>query len=428
MRERFARRIQLVSIAFLAAVAMFGYGLAVARYEIWPFDLIQQTRQAAASLSEFGELVPAGRRVLAPAGAARERLTLHDPDRVAEGYYAFLGMDDEKQLYSARLYNHRGKQLHAWEVHYEALDADGPSTGVSSPHAFAVLPDGSIMLGFDNGDVVARIDTCGVPMWTQPGIYHHAMTRADDGSYWAWRAEGTHYAQYHYLVNFDPETGETRRKIGLIEDVIRRMGPAASIFGVRPDYPFVHFERDPENPSATDLFHPNDLDVLSADVAGAFPTFEAGDLLLSFRELDLVTVLDPDTHAIKWWQRGPWIKQHDPDFTADGYISVYANNTQRHRSEILKVHPETGEIVNELFHGELEFYSAAMGKHQYLPNGNVLIVVPGEGRILEVTEDGDYVLEYNNLARPELAGYNEHVEDGVWVPPDFFDALPRCST
>ena len=66
-----------------------------------------------------------------------------------------------------------------------------------------------------------------------------------------------------------------------------------------------------------------------------------------------------------------------------------------------------------------------MGKHQYLPNGNVLIVVPGEGRILEVTGDGANVMEFNNLSSISL-NYNEHVENGLWVPPDYFQTVPRC--
>jgi hypothetical protein len=282
------------------------------------------------------------------------------------------------------------------------------------------------MIGFDNGDVMARLNACGEPMWVQPGIYHHAITRADDGTYWIWRADGSHYAQYHYMVNFDPATGETLREIGLIEDVISKMGPDAGIFSIRPDHPFVRIDQDPENRSAIDLFHPNDIDVLSASYAPLFPAFEAGDLLLSFRELHLVAVLDPDTHVVKWSRRSPWIAQHDPDFTADGYISVYNNNSGRGRSEIVKVRPQKQKIVNAFFDGELEFYSATMGTHQYLPNGNVLIVVPGEGRVLEVTAGGDYVMEYNNVSS-KFAEYNEHVENGVWLPPDYFSTSPACS-
>lgn len=425
-REDLAKRIQRLSIGFLGVVAVFAYGMAVGHYRVWPYALIQQARQAAASLLEFGELVPEGRRVRAPPGAARVPFTVHAAHAMQDGYYVFLGMNDKSRQYTASLYDRHGALLHEWTIDYALLDPDGPTSGVTNPHAFAVLPDGSVMVGFDDGDVMARIDACGRPLWVRPGIYHHAFARADDGSYWVWRAEGSHYAQHHYLVNFDPATGEpTRPEIGLVEDVIRHMGAAASIFGARSDYPFVHVAGDPENRDAVDWFHPNDVEALSESVAPMFPDFAAGDLLLSFRELDLVTVLDAKTHEVKWWRRGPWLLQHDADFTADGYISVYDNNAYRGRSEIIKMEPRSGRIVNELLDGELRFYSATMGVHQYLPNGNVFIVVPDEGRALEVTARGDYVMEYNNVSS-RAAAYNEHVENGVWLPPDYFATLPRC--
>jgi hypothetical protein len=414
-------------MAFLLLSAAFAYGLAVARYEIWPFALAQDAAQAASSLVTFGEIVPQGRRVRAPVHAAREAFTLHDAESTMPGYYAFLGMDHERRLYSARLYDHRGQLMHTWRIDYESFDPDGPSSGVSSPHAFQVLDDGSILVGFDGGDVMTRLDACGMPIWIKPGIYHHEMTAADDGTVWTWQAEGSHFAQYHYLVNFDPQTGKTLRRIGLIEDVIQKMGPSATIFGIRPDYEFVHLTGDPSNRDEVDLFHPNDVDVLSTSVAAQFPMFEAGDLLMSFRQLNLVAVLDPDTARIKWWRHGPWILQHDPDFTADGYISVYNNNSHRDRSEIIKIHPTTSEIVNELFGGEVEFRSPAMGGHQYLPNGNVLIVVPEEGRVLEASANGDYVMEYNNLSDERLRDYNEHVENGVWLSQAYFSTLPTCA-
>ena len=293
------------------------------------------------------------------------------------------------------------------------------------PHAFQVLHDGSVIVGFDGGDLMARIDACGKPVWTREGIFHHSMTVADDGSIWVWRAEGSHYAQYHYLLNFDAETGATIREIGLIEDIIQRLGPNAFVFGVRPDYPFRHLRADPEDRDS-DLFHPNDVDVLSAALAPQFPLFEAGDLLLSFREISLVAVVAPDTAEMKWWNVGPWIKQHDPDFLPDGRISVYSNNTARRRSDILKIDPTTRAVSSDLYGGAARFYSAEMGSHQYQPNGNVLITVPGEGRVLLVSASGDPIMEFNNVSS-QSAALNEHVENGVWLPPGYFSSLPECA-
>ncbi len=80
---------------------------------------------------------------------------------------------------------------------------------------------------------------------------------------------------------------------------------------------------------------------------------------------------------------------------------------------------------NELEGGDLRFFSTAMGKHQYLPNGNVLITVPQEGRIIEVDAAGNKVMEFNNLI-PGLENMNAHVQNGLWLPTDYFEATPGC--
>ncbi|HVJ29271.1 MAG TPA: arylsulfotransferase family protein, partial [Gammaproteobacteria bacterium] len=193
------------------------------------------------------------------------------------------------------------------------------------------------------------------------------------------------------------------------------------------DYPFRRVVSDPEDRDDFDFFHPNDVDVLSAALAPQFPMFEEGDLLVSFREIDLVAVIDPETAALKWWNVGPWLKQHDPDFLPDGRISVYSNNPSRGRSDILKIDPRTRAVTSDLYDGGARFYSAEMGSHQYQPNGNVLITVPGEGRVLLVSPHGEPIMEFNNVSS-QAPAVNEHVENSAWFPPDYFTQLPECAS
>jgi hypothetical protein len=425
MTEVFSRRVFIASVAVLFGLAAFVYGFAVESRQLWPYAFIQSAYTAARSLILHGEIIPDGRRVRAPRDAAREAFKIHDRSAMANGYYVFVGWDDAQRVYAAWLYDHTGRLLHTWSWDYLRLDPDGPLNGIDNPHAFHVLADGSIVAGFDHGDVVARLDACSEPVWIKQAIYHHSFEAADDGSLWTWEGEGTAYGHHDRMVNFDPETGEVLREIGLVDDVIKRMGPAAIVFGVRPDYRFQHFDKDPADKAATDIFHVNDVEPLRAGMAPAFPMFETGDLLISLRTINLVAVVDPDDYRVKWWSNGPWIGQHDPDFVSDGEIAVYNNNTGRGRSEILKIDPATREVSNELFAGGAHFYSGYMGRHQYLPNGNVLIAVPGEGRVIEVSSHGRMVMEFNNLSRggPD---YNEHIDNALWIPADYFAAVPNC--
>ena len=78
MSETLAKRVFISSFAFLFTAIVFGYGLAVGTFQIWPYEIIHSVYYAAKSLTEFGELAPEGRRIPAPAGAARQAITIHN--------------------------------------------------------------------------------------------------------------------------------------------------------------------------------------------------------------------------------------------------------------------------------------------------------------------------------------------------------------
>jgi hypothetical protein len=282
-----------------------------------------------------------------------------------------------------------------------------------------------VIADFDRRRSMGRLDACGNPVWRKEGAYHHLISRAGDGSYWVWRGDdATAYGNYQYLENFDGATGAKIREIGLIEDILKKDPNAPLVLGLRPDQPFEKFTHEPSR-SEEDLFHPNDVEALDAELAPRFPMFAAGDLLVSIRRMNLVAIIDGTSHRFKWWAHGPWLGQHDPDFTADGFISVYNNNTGRRGSEIVLIDPATHAAVELPVAPGAEFNSAFMGQHQHLPNGNVLIVSPGEGRVLERSPEGRLVMEFNNVAKPG-SKFNDHVENGVWLPDNYFTALPSC--
>ena len=425
MSERLSKIAFFSSVLFLLAAGTFIYGVAIGNYKIWPHEKLEEVAYVITSFMKWGEFVPKGRRVVAPPDASRETFTIHTPALVSGGHYVFLGWDHNSARYAAWLYDAKGELLHTWHVDYSALDPDGPLNNRDNPHAFHVLSDGSIIVGFDHGDIMVRLNTCSQPVWIKRGIFHHSLEPAEAGRLWTWRGEGTAYGHYNYMEQFDAETGEAVDELALVEDIMMNMGPDSAIFGVRPDHPFERFERTPENKIEVDLFHPNDVEELSPRLAPAFPMFEAGDLLLSFRTLHLVMVVDPDDYRVKWWSHGPWRFQHDPDFTNDGKISVFSNNTGTDRSEILKIDPKTREITNPFYMGDFHFSTSARGKHQYLNNGNILVIIPGEGRAVELSSDGNKVLEFNNIS-PDWKNYNEDVVNGLWLEPGYFTTLPKC--
>jgi len=214
-------------------------------------------------------------------------------------------------------------------------------------------------------------------------------------------------------------TGRDLARIEL-EDIIRRSPETARQFSMNIDTPLT-----PDDQNPADIFHPNDVEELLPNLAPAFPEFNAGDLLISIRELDMVAVISP-SGDLKWSQRGPWLRQHDPDFEPDGWISVYDNSVFRPNSGIISINPQTRETRNALPNFTGMFKSVFRGKHQLLPNGNRLVVIPEQGQVLEITPAGAIAVEFNNPVPSDLA-LNDDVANAVWLPTDYFETLPSCA-
>jgi hypothetical protein len=149
----------------------------------------------------------------------------------------------------------------------------------------------------------------------------------------------------------------------------------------------------------------NDVEVLDAAMARAFPMFSAGDLLVSLRHLHMVLVFDPQSGHVKWHETDDWIEQHDPDFNPDGTITVYDNNkgfggrlgSMLGGSRLVNFDPTTGHSIVQYPQKEGErFYSQRGGKWQLLDNGNMLIAEPYGGKVFEITSDGDVIWEWIN--------------------------------
>ncbi|WP_172299809.1 arylsulfotransferase family protein [Pseudoruegeria sp. HB172150] len=394
-------------------------GFSVAHRQLWPYVQILRAQYILYTLWTYGDVPAAGRRHLAPSGAARVPAVIHDPDSViGEGHYAFLAWDAPRAAYSIFLRDASGELVHTWPVDEMAI-TDRAEHHENAPHAMEVLPDGTALVSFDWLGLIARLDACGDPIWSREGFFHHAFSPAADGGIWTWYGAGSAYGQMQAILKFDPLTGEDLTRIDFRDDIVLRSPDSALLFSMYPDFPFV-----PDDARPPDIFHPNDVEELLPELAPAFPMFEAGDLLISIRELDMVAVITP-SGQIKWHQHGPWLKQHDPDFEADGTIAVYNNSRDRPRSSIIAVDPATGAVSNAAPGFDGPFKSAYRGKHQVLPNGNRLITIPEQGQAIEIAAGGSVVAEFNNVV-PGSPDYNDDFANAKWLPAGYFETVPAC--
>jgi hypothetical protein len=417
-----ARLVSIFCGTALLSGLVWGYGFLVGKGKAWPAETVDEAISVVESVIAFGSVIPENRRFAAPEGASRSHAVVHDETAaMGEGYYVMLGWDDESGHYVAWLRDAAGEFVHSWNVDQTSFhDASGSVS--DSPHALQVMRNGDIIVGFDWVSVMTRLSPCSEPLWQQQdGFYHHAYQEAPDGNVWTWYSEGLPTGQYQYMIKFDPETGRTVKKIGLLEDIVTRSPQAAALFSLQEDTEF-----EPDGTKAQDIFHPNDVEELSPELAAAFPMFEAGDLLISLRNLDMVAVIDQEG-TVKWMRQGPWRQQHDPDFQPDGTISVFNNarGPGRTRSDIVSIDPVTGESRSLFGDWDKPFYTGYRGSHQTLPNGNTLLVIPEQGQVLEVTPEGAVAVEFNNVSTPG-SPFNDDVANAAWLPKGYFDEVPSC--
>ncbi|MDH3588067.1 MAG: arylsulfotransferase family protein [Gammaproteobacteria bacterium] len=336
------------------------------------------------------------------------------------GYRFIFGtFDFREHLHGAVLIDDTDTVVHRWILRdddrertlAEAQRKTYTPQVLKFPHGIELFSDGSIIFNDgDPGNAIQRMSYCGETMWTTLGSFHHIVKR-DNSNASVWALEGE-----DNIVKIDSETGQ--QLLTTTARDIEGANPDIEIFGLRRNIITGEWLEDP--------WHFNDIEPLPPELNSAFPMFDAGDLMISARSTNLVFVFDTDSLAIKWWRVGQFRRQHDPDWQPDGTISVFDNNMrdavrqwdQDRYSRVTAVHPGTYETTT-IYDGRGEgFYTELRGHHQVLPNKNILITSPQEGRVFEVTPAGEIVFEFVNSYGD---GENLLVSEAKWVPADFLD-------
>lgn len=300
---------------------------------------------------------------------------------------------------------------HVWTIGDDLLVRENVSVGQAAyPHGFAMLADGSMLLQFDEVYMPLRIDACGRRLWTGEVRSSHAIHPTDDGRQ-AWAV-----GKASKLQLFDLTRGKSLRAISF--DEIRAANPDLSILDMRriDDNALGANPKGDAEIYFDDPYHVNDVDPLPAALAPAFPQFAAGDLLVSARSLNLVMVVDPRTLRVKWFSNDITLRQHDPNWEANGRISVFDNQNGRQFSRIIEFDPARDGHRVRVDGSRYRFYSRIRGKQQSLPGGGVLITSSQQGRILEIDPQGR--VAFDLLVRdPANPGRNFVVSQATWFEP-----------
>lgn len=403
----------LLSLAFLG----FLYGYAVGRFKIFPGKYLDMATAGFQEQQAVRKRLPwYYRRVKRP-----------DRDLVRTGK-AYPGLNLVTKIESddelvVEIVDLDGGVRQRWEIDWFELWPDAkhvperrmpksrPGTHV---HGAVLMENGDLVFNFEHLGLV-RLDPGGEVVWRLPYQTHHSIHRHDDGNLWVCGQKEHEEPDPRYPNRIAPFAEYTVLEVtpggGIVgewsvPDLLRENGLRGLLF--------LGSLKDWQMTVRGDTLHLNDAEPFPETMPEGF--FGRGDVLVSLRNINTVFVFNRFTRKVKYVTTGRFIRQHDPDFLDGNRFSVFDNNfvgpqTPGHYSRVLVVTAGRDE-VEVAFEGrpEAPFFTEIMGKHQWLPNGNLLLTESTMGRAFEVAPAGEIVWEYRNLVGENLVGLVEEVQ------------------
>ncbi len=440
-----------VAALWLIFLLAFFLGIYVYSNKKWPYPLINEIELYVAGHSEEDtnlvekvkndldivpsrhivrspkkHLIPSTYNELAglPLDSRRARPKLFLSATAPRGYRLIYGVFDfKKSVHGAVLFGPEGKVKNIWYTQQDNVDWNHRPDLNVFPHGIEIGRDGSIVTAFDGGTSLTKYDYCGNIVWRIKGEFHHSIAFDGESAVWTWGRPGADKGRYSTnFVKIDYQTGKVLDKFH-VNDVLKA-NPDIDIFSI--------LQIDSAEGSrwikiGGGRWHVNDIEPLPERLAQYYPSFKAGDLLVSFRSPDLIFVMDPETYRVKWWRQGLTRRQHDPDWNDQGTITIFNNNMHRGYSSIYELNPRSFEYDKVVKGKKYEFYTWWRGTHQRLPQGGYLITSSNQGRVFEVDAQGDVTFEFiNSYGEDEEGESFLSVSEARFFPLDFFKELPEC--
>ena len=282
----------------------------------------------------------------------------------------------------------KGEVLHQWETEFP-------------PGNYAhLLPNGNLLWagqtpqgpspGGGKGGVIQEIDWEGNILWEyNDDCQHHDFRRLKNGNtlYIGWEKMPQEAANRVVGAEEGSEADE-----GVIwGDYLREVNHAGETIWEWHMHKDVEIEKFPLHFMSTrkEFAHCNSCAELPD-----------GNILLSFRRISTLMVIEKNSKGVKWFQRDDgWGQQHDAEMLSNGNILFFANGIHVpggvFNSRVIELNPNTGEEVWSYQGSPVwSFFSPNISGAQRLVSGNTLICEGLNGRIFEVTTEGEIVWEF----------------------------------
>jgi hypothetical protein len=405
------------------AILIFGCGVATDRYRMFPVPLI---REAKAALLHWTE-----RTWYLEASNEREPIRVLAADAMAPGLTLINGtaLDGSTLI---KVVDAPGRTIHSWRLNWSDLwpkQTHLAAEEITSPpivHGVLLMPNGDLVLNFDAMGML-RVNMCGEVVWRLPYRTHHSVGLDDEGYIWA-PGLVTRHERVARLPNYEPPFSDY---------TVVRVSPDGHIVSELSVFDLLlqngltgllHMSttNDRSTVVSGDTLHLNDVEVFPSSLAPG--VFQAGDVMISLRNVNTIIVFDPHTAKVKFMTVGRVLRQHDPDFVDGNTISVFDDNNLAdwtdgipdpagHYSRIITISAKD-ESVAVQYQGTKDhpFFTDVLGDHQLLQNGNILITESVPGRVFEVDASGRIVWEYFNIVKPGVVSL---VANAVRLAPQF---------
>lgn len=312
-------------------------------------------------------------------------VTHHEPDRARAGYTLFAPMYGR----NVWLIDMWGQIVHRWQV--ENLPGNYGQLLPNGNLLFAgrVMPP-AIPEFAGNGGQIVELDWAGNTVWEYRDPYlSHCFHPLANGNLLVakWRAVPEAIAAR--VKGGQPGTEREGRMYG---EAIHEIDRAGNVVWEWLSYEHLDPEIDVIGP-----FHPRDR-WTNLNSLYEMPN---GDILVSFRCINTIAIIDRASGAIAWrWGPGQIAGQHHPTLLESGNILLFDNGAHRAYttidfSRVIEVNPATGRIEWEYKDNPVfDLNSFICSGAQRLDGGTTLVCECTKGRLFEVTREGDLVWEF----------------------------------
>ena len=318
-------------------------------------------------------------------------LRAYNPEKAFRGYTLFAPLVGQSTVY---LIDMEGEVVHQWKLPYPPAQYGYllPNGNLLYNGQIPESPSRFPLWSIFKGGVVLEAEPSGKIVWEyyHPD-HHHEARRLRNGNTMVLCIEKIP----RWLVS-QVKGGVPGTEIDgdMYADVLYEVNPAGEIIWTWHAWEYLDTETDIIllQEYREEWTHANTVDELSD-----------GNIILCFRNISTVVIIDRQTEKIVWKLGYDVLAQpHVPNELPNGNLLIFDNGQHRQNeavnySRVIEIDRQTKEIVWEYKDDPAQsFYSPYLSGAQRLPNGNTLIVEGSFGRIFEVTAAGEVVWEYVN--------------------------------